>query len=69
MELVRLSRILYRFDLDFFSEYRHGQMLYVGRLWNQGEQVAECKAPTLGELIRSLDSNAQDLIAKERESC
>ena len=53
-----LARILDHFDLDFFAELGRDGLTYTVRLWDQGEQVAECSGTNLENVLREMDKSA-----------
>lgn len=53
-----LDRILSAFDVDFYTEYGGGKRTFVGRLWDEGEEIALCASSDVSDLIRDLDKNA-----------
>lgn len=62
--LALLKRVLSCFDLDIYAE---GSILagftYTGRLWEEGETVAECTGKSLEGVLRDLDRNAEALVS------
>lgn len=53
-----LKAILTRFDVDFYMGVKDGHNIYVGRLWEEGNQVAESESLDLADLLRDLDKTA-----------
>ena len=53
-----LAGVMYAFDVDFYTEVYDGETVYVGRLWDDGEEIAVCTGPDLADVIRALDRNA-----------
>ena len=62
--LALLKRVLSCFDVDFYAE---GSVLtgftYTGRLWEEGETVAECTGKSLEDVLRDLDVNAGAIVS------
>ena len=65
--LDALSRVLDVFDVDLYTERTNGQTVFVGRLWDQGDVIADCRELTLDDLFHALDRSARAIISKECE--